>query len=101
MIEFFASKNIQTVIDGALGGLTFGIYSAVITQRQLEEFNKKMDLERKILYEKYNLVYKEDNNKNLSYYNIREKYEQQHKEDIKMLLERIEKLEAKYKARWW
>jgi hypothetical protein len=75
MLEFFTTKNIQTIIDGALSGLTFGIYSSIVTQRQLEEFNKKMDLERKILYEKHNLVYEED---------------------IKMLLERIEKLENKF-----
>jgi hypothetical protein len=72
MIEFFTTKNIQTIIDG---GLTFGIYHSIVTQRQLEEFNKKMDLERKILYEKHNIVYKED---------------------IKMLYERLEKLEDKF-----
>lgn len=71
MLEFFTTKNIQTVIDGCLGGLTFGIYSSIVTQRQLEEFNKKIELEKKILYEK-------------------------HKEDIKMILERIEKLENNY-----
>ncbi len=75
MLEFFTTKNIQTIIDGALGSLTFGIYHSIVTQRQLEEFNKKMDLERKILYEKHNLDYKED---------------------MKILLERIEKLENKY-----
>ena len=75
MLEFFTTKNIQTIIDGALGGLTFGIYHGIVTQRQLEEFNKKMELERKEFREKYNLVYKED---------------------MKMLLERIEKLKSKY-----
>jgi hypothetical protein len=75
MLEFFTIKNIQTIIDGALGGLTFGIYHGIVTQRQLEEFNKKMELERKEFREKYNLVYKED---------------------MKMLLERIEKLKSKY-----
>ena len=72
MLEIFTTKNIQTVIDGCLGGLTFGIYHSIVTQRQLEDFNKKIELERKILYEKHNLVYKEN---------------------IKMLLERIKKLE--------
>lgn len=60
MLEFFTAKNIQTVIDGTLGGLTFGIYHGIVTQRQLEEFNKKMDLERKEFYKKHNLVYSED-----------------------------------------
>ena len=75
MLEFFATKNIQTIIDRALGGLTFGIYSTVvITQIQLEDFNKKIDLERKEFRKKHNLVYSED---------------------TKMLLERIEKLKDK------
>jgi hypothetical protein len=66
MLEFFTIKNIQTIIDGALGGLTFGIYHGIVTQRQLEEFNKKIELERKEFYKKY---------------------EQQRKENMKMLLE--------------
>jgi hypothetical protein len=75
MLEFFTAKNIQTIIDGALGGLTFGIYHSIVTQRQLEEFNKKMDLERKVFREKHNLVYKED---------------------MKMIYKRLEELEDKF-----
>ena len=49
---FFTKKNIETLITGAISGLTFGIYGSIITQRKIEEFNKKMDFERKERLEK-------------------------------------------------
>ena len=75
MLEFFTEKNIETLITGAISGLTFGIYGSIVNQRKIEEFNKKMELERQEFREKHNIVYKED---------------------IKMLYERLETLEDKF-----
>lgn len=34
-------KIIETIIYGALGGLTFGMFHMYITLKQIEEFNNK------------------------------------------------------------
>ena len=35
-------SNLGTILDGMLGALTFGIYHMIITNRDIEEFNKEM-----------------------------------------------------------
>jgi hypothetical protein len=35
-------KNIKTIAQGALGGLTFGMYHMYISLKQIEEHNEKM-----------------------------------------------------------
>jgi hypothetical protein len=34
---------IQTILEGALGGLTFGIYHHYTTMREMRKFNEKWD----------------------------------------------------------
>lgn len=36
----------ETIFHGALGGLTFGIWTYFLTLRQIEEFNKKMNYKK-------------------------------------------------------
>lgn len=32
---------LQTILEGALGGLTFGIYHHYVTMREIKKFNEK------------------------------------------------------------
>ena len=34
---------LQTILEGALGGLTFGIYHSYVSQREMKKFNEKWD----------------------------------------------------------
>ena len=34
---------IQTILEGALGGLTFGFYHHYVTMREVRKFNEKME----------------------------------------------------------
>lgn len=34
---------IQTILEGVLGGLTFGIYHHYVSMREMKKFNKKWD----------------------------------------------------------
>ena len=38
--------TLRTVVEGALGGLTFGIYHSVVSKRMIEQFNNDMRKER-------------------------------------------------------
>ena len=47
--------NLETICNGILGGLSCGIYHAVISQRQMEKHNKKIiEMQEKYLKEKIN-----------------------------------------------
>lgn len=49
---------LQTILEGALGGLTFGIYHHCVSMREMRKFNEKWEkvyatkLEAKILQRK-------------------------------------------------
>lgn len=34
---------LQTILEGALGGLTFGIYHHYVSMREIRKFNEKME----------------------------------------------------------
>lgn len=36
---------IKTILEGMLGGLTFGIYHHYVSMREIEKFNKKWETE--------------------------------------------------------
>jgi uncharacterized NAD(P)/FAD-binding protein YdhS len=44
--------ELETIISGALGALTFGMYWHYISIKQIEEHNRKMDesIKRQIIY---------------------------------------------------
>jgi hypothetical protein len=45
---------LQTILEGALGGLTFGIYHSYVSMREMKKFNEKVEKERQtILFDKY------------------------------------------------
>jgi hypothetical protein len=44
------------IIDGALGGLTFGIWHAVISQRMINEHNAKMEALSKQYLKEYKSI---------------------------------------------
>ena len=45
--------ELETIISGALGALTFGMYWHYISIKQIEEHNRKMDesIKRQIIYQ--------------------------------------------------
>jgi hypothetical protein len=69
----------KTVIQGALGAMTFGAYHQFVTNKIMELNNEKMEIQHKS-----DLVI----------------LELKHKEEMKVLLEKIEKIELKSKS-WW
>ena len=75
----FDLSTVKTVIQGALGAMTFGAYHQFVTNKIMELNNEKMEIQHKS-----DLVI----------------LELKHKEEMKVLLEKIEKIESKSKS-WW
>jgi hypothetical protein len=69
----------KTVIQGALGAMTFGAYHQFVTNKIMELNNEKMEIQHK---------------SDLAILELK------HKEEMKVLLEKLEKLESKSKS-WW
>lgn len=53
--------TIKTMCQGALGGLTFGMYHAYITHKKMDEFNKEMTCKQDKFYKEQNDRIKELN----------------------------------------
>ncbi len=77
---FFSVSDIKTVFHGALGAMTFGAYHQFTT-------NKMMEMNNQILENKHK-------------YEL-DKLEMNHKEEMKILLERLDKLENSRSKSWW
>lgn len=78
---FFSVSDIKTVFQGALGAMTFGAYHQFTT-------NKMMEMNNQILENKHK-------------YEL-DKLETTHKEEMKILLERLDKLEENSRSKsWW
>jgi hypothetical protein len=41
-------NTLETILNGALGGLTFGIWTAYISHRQIQQFNAEKKRMRRI-----------------------------------------------------
>jgi hypothetical protein len=109
--SFFDISNLKTIVQGALGAMTFGAYHQFVTNKMMEINNENMDNKHKSdmsdlinknkteisdLSNKYNIDLLKLELKNK--YEL-DKLEMFHKEEMKHLLERMDKLE-KSKS-WW
>jgi hypothetical protein len=77
---FFSVSDIKTVFQGALGAMTFGAYHQFTT-------NKMMEMNNQILENKHKSEL--------------DKLEMNHKEEMKILIERLDKLENSKSKSWW
>jgi hypothetical protein len=54
------SETLKTIIEGALGGITFGIYHQYTTNRKMEVNNEKIDLQYKYFMDRMENQHKKD-----------------------------------------
>jgi hypothetical protein len=78
----FDISSLKTIVQGAIGAMTFGAYHQFVTNKIMELNNEKMEIQHKT-----DLVIQE----------------LKHKEEMKVFQEKLEKLEEKIKSKssWW
>ena len=75
-----STETVKTVVQGALGALTFGAYHQFISNKMMELNNEKMDLQHK-----YDM-------------NV---LREQHDKQMRELTEQVKILSDKNNKRWW
>jgi hypothetical protein len=100
----FDISSLKTVVQGAIGAMTFGAYHQFVTNKIMELNNDKMEKQHKS-----DLAILDMKNKNdLAMLEMKNKtdlsiQELKHKEEMKNFQEKLEAMEAKItsKSSWW
>lgn len=99
----FDVSSLKTVVQGAIGAMTFGAYHQFVTNKIMEINNEKMEKQHKSDLEILDMKNKND----LAMLEMKNKtdlfiQELKHKEEMKVFQEKLEKMEMKItKSSWW